>query len=52
MLKNRIKTTEIHKTLMNEFNYKTDYILEDETLLLRPLKLDDFNHLLNFSIND
>ncbi|OXA76530.1 Protein N-acetyltransferase, RimJ/RimL family [Flavobacterium aquidurense] len=39
---------------MNEikFDYKMDYILEDETLLLRPLKSDDFEYLLNFSINE
>ncbi len=39
---------------MNEikFDYKTDYILEDETVLLRPLNSDDFKHLVNFSINE
>ncbi|MBS7254275.1 GNAT family N-acetyltransferase [Flavobacterium branchiicola] len=39
---------------MNEikFDYKTDYILEDETVLLRPLKSDDFQYLLNFSVNE
>jgi RimJ/RimL family protein N-acetyltransferase len=35
-----------------KFDYKTDYILEDETVLLRPLKSDDFKYLLNFSINE
>ncbi|MEA9413254.1 GNAT family protein [Flavobacterium sp. PL02] len=39
---------------MNEikFDYKADYILEDETVLLRPLKADDFKYLLDFSINE
>lgn len=39
---------------MNEikFDYKTGYILEDKDVLLRPLKSDDFKHLLNFSINE
>ena len=35
-----------------EFDYKTDYILEDETVVLRPLKTEDFKHLVNFSINE
>lgn len=35
-----------------KFDYKTDYILEDETVLLRPLKVDDFKYLLDFSINE
>jgi RimJ/RimL family protein N-acetyltransferase len=35
-----------------KFDYKTDYILEDETVLLRPLKADDFKYLLDFSINE
>ena len=35
-----------------KFDYKTDYILEDETVLLRPLKIDDYKHLVNFSINE
>ncbi|SDG75538.1 Protein N-acetyltransferase, RimJ/RimL family [Pedobacter terrae] len=39
---------------MNEvnFNYKTDYILQDETIFLRPLERGDFKHLLKFSINE
>ncbi len=34
------------------FNFKEDYILENETVLLRPLQLSDYNHLLDFSINE
>lgn len=39
---------------MNEikFDYNAGYILEDETVLLRPLKADDFKYLLDFSINE
>lgn len=35
-----------------KFDYKADHVLEDETVLLRPLRLDDFKYLLNFSINE
>ena len=34
------------------FDYKTEYILEDEIILLRPLEIEDFKHLLNYSINE
>lgn len=34
------------------FDTKTDYILEDENVLLRPLTMDDFPHLLPFSVNE
>lgn len=35
-----------------KFDYNIDYILEDETVLLRPLRVDDFKHLVNYSINE
>jgi RimJ/RimL family protein N-acetyltransferase len=34
------------------FNFKEDYILENETVRLRPLELSDYNHLLEYSINE
>jgi len=34
------------------FNPAEDYILEDERVLLRPLKADDIEYLLPFSINE
>jgi RimJ/RimL family protein N-acetyltransferase len=34
------------------FNFKEDYILENEMVLLRPLQLSDYHHLLDFSINE
>ncbi len=37
---------------MSQFNFAEEYILEDEVALLRPLRLDDFESLLPFSINE
>jgi RimJ/RimL family protein N-acetyltransferase len=34
------------------FNPNTDYILEDDTVLLRPLKDTDYDNLLPFSLNE
>ncbi|WP_316751324.1 GNAT family protein [Pedobacter gandavensis] len=34
------------------FDPETDYILEDEHVLLRPLKISDFEHLKTFAINE
>lgn len=34
------------------FDFEKDYILEDEMVLLRPLQLDDYKYLLNYSINE
>lgn len=34
------------------FNFETDYILENEFVLLKPLKNSDLNHLLHFSLNE
>ncbi|MEO6302430.1 MAG: GNAT family protein, partial [Bacteroidia bacterium] len=46
----------IKKEVLSEigphFNFKTDYILENENVLLRPLKEDDYVHLLEYSINE
>jgi N-acetyltransferase len=33
-----------------DFNFTTDYILENEQVLLRPLQLSDFQNLVNFSL--
>ena len=37
---------------MSAFNVRKDYTLEDETVLLRPLRADDVQHLLPFSLNE
>lgn len=34
------------------FDFSKDYILEDDFVLLRPLDLNDFNHLLTFALNE
>jgi RimJ/RimL family protein N-acetyltransferase len=34
------------------FNPETNYILEDDQVLLRPLKADDFENLLPFALNE
>lgn len=35
-----------------EFDTKKEYVLEDESVLLRPLERDDFSHLLTFSVHE
>lgn len=37
---------------MNNFTFHTDYILEDERVLLRPLTENDIEHLTYFSLNE
>jgi RimJ/RimL family protein N-acetyltransferase len=34
------------------FNFKEEYILENEIVLLRPLQLSDYHYLLDFSIHE
>lgn len=34
------------------FNFTTDYVLEDDHVLLRPLRDDDYEHLLPFALNE
>lgn len=34
------------------FDFEKDYILQDEMVLLRPLQLDDYKYLLEYSINE
>ena len=34
------------------FDFTTDYILENDVALLRPLMEDDFKYLLPFSLNE
>lgn len=34
------------------FNFDQDYILENDSVLLRPLKMEDFDYLKNFSLNE
>lgn len=34
------------------FDFSKDYILEDDFVLLRPLDINDFKHLLTFSLNE
>jgi N-acetyltransferase len=35
-----------------DFSFSSDYILENESVLLRPLQLSDFQNLVHFSINE
>ena len=37
---------------MSAFNVRKDYTLEDDCVLLRPLRTDDVQHLLPFSLNE
>lgn len=37
---------------MTNFNFDEDYVLENETVLLRPLRTSDFHHLLPYSIHE
>lgn len=37
---------------MQVFDFDKDYILEDERVLLRPLKSSDYDNLLSFSLNE
>lgn len=37
---------------MTKFNFTQDYILEDDTVLLRPLQQADIENLLHFSLNE
>jgi len=37
---------------MSEFNVRKDYTLENDFVLLRPLALQDYDHLLTFSLNE
>jgi RimJ/RimL family protein N-acetyltransferase len=37
---------------MKNFSFTTDYILENDTVILRPLQADDIQNLLPFSINE
>jgi len=37
---------------MTNFNFATDYILEDDIICLRPLAATDFEHLLTYSVNE
>ncbi len=37
---------------MEGFNFKNNYVLENETVLLRPLEISDIVNLLSFAINE
>lgn len=37
---------------MTDFNFASDYILEDEVVLLRPLVSPDYDFLLEYAINE
>jgi len=37
---------------MTTFNPQSEYVLEDERVLLRPLRIDDLQNLLTFSLNE
>lgn len=39
-------------TNQHPFNFLENYIIEDDRVLLRPLQLDDFEHLISFAINE
>ena len=38
--------------MTEEFDFKKNYILEDDTVLLRPLEQSDFSNLLPFALNE
>lgn len=38
--------------MINEFNCITEYVLEDERALLRPLAEADYNYLLQFAVHE
>lgn len=48
----KIKSLIIIPIVLKDFHPKNHYSLENEVVLLRPLKLDDFEHLLPFSIHE
>ena len=37
---------------MTDFDLSKEYILEDDVVLLRPLRADDYEHLLPFALNE
>lgn len=37
---------------MSNFNFETDYILEDDRVLLRPLRSGDLEYLLPYALNE
>jgi RimJ/RimL family protein N-acetyltransferase len=37
---------------MTDFDLSKEYILEDDAVLLRPLRADDYEHLLPFALNE
>jgi hypothetical protein len=37
---------------MSEFNVRKDYTLENDFVLLRLLTMQDYDHLLSFSLNE
>lgn len=41
-----------NKNTMNNFNCREDYVLENDTVLLRPLQQNDFENLLSFALNE
>ncbi len=38
--------------MINDFDFKSNYILENDIVLLRPLEHDDFDNLLPFALNE
>ncbi len=38
--------------MQDSFDFKKDYVLEDGSVLLRPLTMDDCSNLLEFSLNE
>jgi RimJ/RimL family protein N-acetyltransferase len=44
--------TQIIEKMSDSFNFEQDIILENEAVLLRPLKTSDFKNLLEFSLNE
>ncbi len=37
---------------INQFDHNVEYVLEDEVALLRPLKQEDFMHLVPFALHE
>lgn len=49
---NKIRLSQSKVKMMRQLEFDTDIILENERVLLRPLKLEDFKLLLPYSINE
>jgi RimJ/RimL family protein N-acetyltransferase len=52
MAEGNIFLTRVNGKMKSNFEFKQDYILEDDIVCLRPLVAADFGHLLEYAINE